>query len=1065
MTMTFRRTGWRVFAVFLSVLIMMMSLFAFGVTKTASAAKTFTVYLQAGHSPSSMGSGNIKNGVKESLLNEQLTKQVYTAIKNKGINVKLLNPITIDSSLPSLIKQAPGEKGQYSYYSPEPAMLTAVTWPSRFDPSVTEQGDLVLSLHHNSYADPSIRGYEIYYANTTGGDYGRTADAAAKSKQAAEIIGRQLAKASFGIPARSPAVRMNNSHNGLTKNSPVPCVLLETAYMSNAQDFAAAQQPANQAKIAAQLADAVVEYQQTVWTGSSAPAGPMNAKGFDAVPIQGEQEGFAMRVVFDDPSIVRAAAVGVFPVDAGESAMKMFSLAPQSDGAYTGNVSLKEFGSAEGRYAFRLYGTGLTGNREYLEVIYSEFQRQAQQPSQPTAAPDVPAVVAAGSVQAVKASETATSADLQALNVTSTRGTVTGVRFAVWSRENGQDDLRWYPAAANGSDWSVRISNTDHKGDPGAYITHVYATASDGSDTLVGFTDFTLGTPAPAADLTPPVMNGSIVANLRTKTDLTVKATQVMDSSGVNAVRFAFWSQADQSDLKWYDAKQDGNDWSADISLMEHPSLYGNYIVHAYATDAHGNDGILGGEALKLGSDLVPPRAGRISAEIVSSGTNLAILKAEDVTDSDSGVLGVRFAVWTQKDGNDDLIWYDAEPGSAEGSWDVMITGQKHHDEKGPYSVEAYGTDKAGNTGLLGSTVFTFESGDTKPPTAEGLSADQEVYQKSRATVTVRNVTDDTGVASVRIAVWSEQNGSADMKWYTAKKSGLNWNVSFNWAEDFDVYGKFHLEAFATDYAGNEASVGKLDVEVKQTVIGGTPIMGKTEATTAQLVNYMLTYGWSNDWYDMTVDEFCQTYMDVCAAEGVRAEIAFAQMIHETGGLRYGNLVERSQYNFAGLGASGTVVAANAQKANHAYTADGRDRGLKFSTVEDGIKSHVQHLKSYASKQPLNLPMAPEYDRYGNVELGSAPTVEALALKWATSDSYALKMLLFVESILGESKVMPEIEPLPGGGGSETVRMIEEVPVAEPAAEPAVEDPEPEDMLPEAAEELPEADELTAHDE
>lgn len=1018
MTMTFRRTAWRLLAVFLVVLTTMTALFAFGVPKTAEAAKTFTVYLQAGHSPSSLGNGNIQGGIKESLLNEQLTKKTYEAIRNAGISVKLLNPISIDSSLPSLIKDPPGEKAQYAYYSPEPAMLTALTWPSRFDPAVTEQGDLVLSLHHNAYVDTSIRGYEVYYAKSYGGDYGRTAGAAAKSQQAATLVGQALSRASFGIPPRNPAVRENSNHNGLTKNSPVPCVLLESGYMSNASDLAAARNETNQKKIAQQLAEAVVSYRDTVWGGGTAtpqPPAEMDAKGFSAQPITGPEEGFAIRVVFRDPSIVQGASVGVFPQAAGQDAMKMYPLTKAADGAYTGNVSLKDFGSEAGRYAFRLYGTDLTGQNKYLEVIYSEFVRAPQ----PTATPaPTTQVVTADSISVAKAFDTATSVTLQAVNVKSTGGSVTGVRFAVWSREGGQDDLKWYPASASGSNWSVRISNADHLGRTGAYITHVYATDSGGGDTLVGFSNFMLGEPSVASDTEAPVMNGSITANLRTKTDLTVKATKVVDPAGVENVRFAFWGQADQGDLEWYNGVQDGNDWTVEISLMNHPSLYGGYTVHAYATDRFGNDGLLGGEKLRLGSDIEPPTAGRISAEIISSGTNLAMLRAEEVTDSDSGVESVRFDVWTEKDGKDDLIHYEAEPAKDEGVWDVMITGQKHHDEKGPYMVEAWGTDKAGNSGKLGSTVFTFESGDTTPPKAEGMTTNADVYTMPRADITVQKVTDDTGVASVRVAVWNEEAGKDSLQWYTAKKSGLNWIVSLDWAVDFASYGRFTIEAFATDYAGNEASVAKCRVEVKQSVIGGYPIMGKTEATTAQLVNFMLRYGWDDSWYDMRVDEFCQIYMDVCAAEGVRAEVAFAQMVHETGGLKYGNLVQRSQYNFAGLGASGLVVAESSRKPNHAYTEDGRDCGIQFASVENGIKSHVQHLKGYASKEPLKLEMAPEYDRYGYMELGCAPTVEALSGKWATSESYALKIMLFVESILGESKQMQTVT---GGDSSGSV--------------------------------------------
>ena len=96
----------------------------------------------------------------------------------------------------------------------------------------------------------------------------------------------------------------------------------------------------------------------------------------------------------------------------------------------------------------------------------------------------------------------------------------------------------------------------------------------------------------------------------------------------------------------------------------------------------------------------------------------------------------------------------------------------------------------------------------------------------------------------------------------------------------------------------------------------------------------------------------------------------------ETGFLRYGGIVNINQYNFAGIGASG----AGATSAS-------------FSSVREGIRAQVQHLKAYASKDNLNNTCVDP--RYSLVNKGTAPYVEWLGINenpygcgWATAINY-----------------------------------------------------------------------------
>lgn len=75
---------------------------------------------------------------------------------------------------------------------------------------------------------------------------------------------------------------------------------------------------------------------------------------------------------------------------------------------------------------------------------------------------------------------------------------------------------------------------------------------------------------------------------------------------------------------------------------------------------------------------------------------------------------------------------------------------------------------------------------------------------------------------------------------------------------------------------------------------GGYSIMGPTTVTIGQMINYYQANQAYPAFYANTdapnIYVFCMMYMEECNAEGVRAEVAFAQAMKETGFLRYGKM-------------------------------------------------------------------------------------------------------------------------------------------------------------------------------
>jgi hypothetical protein len=120
--------------------------------------------------------------------------------------------------------------------------------------------------------------------------------------------------------------------------------------------------------------------------------------------------------------------------------------------------------------------------------------------------------------------------------------------------------------------------------------------------------------------------------------------------------------------------------------------------------------------------------------------------------------------------------------------------------------------------------------------------------------------------------------------------------------------------------------------------------------------------------------------VEEAAAEGVNHDVAFAQMCLETGFLRFGGLVTVDMNNFCGLGSIGPGQP-----------------GERFPSPRIGVRAHIQHLKVYATGEPLNRELVDP--RYRYVRPGSSPSIKGLAGTWAADKLYADKITSLLERL------------------------------------------------------------------
>lgn len=159
-------------------------------------------------------------------------------------------------------------------------------------------------------------------------------------------------------------------------------------------------------------------------------------------------------------------------------------------------------------------------------------------------------------------------------------------------------------------------------------------------------------------------------------------------------------------------------------------------------------------------------------------------------------------------------------------------------------------------------------------------------------------------------------------------------------------------------------------------------IIGKSEVTAKQMAAYLID---KNPNAKSWAEEYAKLYLEEGEAEGVRGDGAWIQSCKETGNFEFigGTAVTFDQNNFCGLG----------------VTKKGM-KGHSFATPRLGIRAQIQHLKGYATAEPLNnLCVDP---RYGYISpKGKAPRFEDLAGKWAVP-GYNTKLASSLEDAMNK---------------------------------------------------------------
>ena len=244
-----------------------------------------------------------------------------------------------------------------------------------------------------------------------------------------------------------------------------------------------------------------------------------------------------------------------------------------------------------------------------------------------------------------------------------------------------------------------------------------------------------------------------------------------------------------------------------------------------------------------------------------------------------------------------------------------------------------------------------------------------------------------------------------DKKYYFDQSSGImqtGWKQIEGAWYYFDDNGVYDASKKYTDITDNNsninngvnASTKKDEGNIESKVVEGTYLIeGTTTVSVKQMTDYFRQskYSYPTDIMKKggasTLEEFCQIYYEEAEKEGIKAEVAFAQAMKETGWLQFKGDVKAEQYNFAGMGATGNHVT-----------------GESFKDVREGVRAQIQHLKAYGSTKNLNQTCVD--NRFKYVKRGCSIYVEWLGIPnnpknkgWAAADGYGVDIVKMVQKM------------------------------------------------------------------
>lgn len=363
------------------------------------------------------------------------------------------------------------------------------------------------------------------------------------------------------------------------------------------------------------------------------------------------------------------------------------------------------------------------------------------------------------------------------------------LEVAVWSDVNGQDDLKWYALSKDGMDWknSFRISN--HKNSLGIYHMHVYLKTKSGMQYITGSSMQIKGVSAEEI---------KVLSCDREKGFMEMQVVGVGTITEIVSMEIAVWNVKDgQNDLHWYEAKEEDK-WIVRIPLKNHQFEYGTYNIHAYAIDARGINQCIKTFNYQYQIDMT------IDASVSELQDKIEVtIETEKIP---VGIQTIKFAVWSEVNGQDDLRWYEFKESNTK---NVYIDAHKH--SIGTYIIHVYVKTNAGS-----EVYVTGKRVEIQGNSCDGVKVTEYDEEKGTFHIAVENVMSPGTINEVRFAVWTKNKGQDDLVIYRGNSTDDLWSVEVDTYNHNYESGIYYIHVYAVDSRKVDNFIGGIEYEFQQ---------------------------------------------------------------------------------------------------------------------------------------------------------------------------------------------------------------------------------------------------------
>jgi len=473
------------------------------------------------------------------------------------------------------------------------------------------------------------------------------------------------------------------------------------------------------------------------------------------------------------PLGVKEVLVPSWSLENGQDDLIWHKATKQNDGSYRVTIKASEHKGNKGNYRADAYIVDNANNRHYIaeKVVSVDYARPS-------------------GVLTIENNNTAAGTfDAVVRNIVAPTG-LKEVLVPSWSLAGGQDDLIWHKATrqADGS-YRVTIKATDHKNSTGKYRADAYIV--DDSNKRFYLTEKVVEVTQTRPSASLVIENNN--ADLGTF-DAVIR--NIVAPNGVKEVLVPSWSLVNgQDDLVWHKAsRQSDGSYRVTIKASEHKNSLGNYRADLYIVD-NANQRHYVTETIVDVKHNKP--VGTISVVNNNKDTGTFDVIISDVY-SPKGVRTVQVPIWSEKDGQDDIRWYEATR-QANGTYTVNVQATNHKNSTGLYNIHLYYILNDGSQVGVGGTTTTLEFRNAKTKTQTYITNVNS--EAGSYTVVVDQAPQGRQIKNIRVAVWSESN-QGNLSWYNTAPTGSHTEINVSTVNHKNLIGNYTTHVYV-DYVDN----------------------------------------------------------------------------------------------------------------------------------------------------------------------------------------------------------------------------------------------------------------------